>query len=352
MPVFSPGANCYPHWSLTMLDWLLLAIGALLLYFGAEWFVGGASALALAMRIPQIIVGLTIVSYGTSMPEAVVGIEAAHSGHGIIALGNVIGSNIANIGLILGLAAIVRPAKVDGALGRRELPVLLISALAVPICLIDGVVGRNEALALIAAALIYTAWMIRPHFGLLLARLQQRNSVTQEPGSEVENKDAETLGSDEQPKLMRSLRSASIAVVGLGVLLAGGSLFVDSAVSIAEDLGLSARLVGLTIVALGTSLPELVTSMVAARRGHSDLAVGNVVGSNIFNVLVCLGGAALAGEVASPLNRLAFELSALILITILGVVLIRSERTISRLEGGIALCAFLIFLVFTILRDG
>ena len=131
------------------MDWLQLLLGGVLLYFGAEWFVAGASALALALRVPQIIVALTVVAYGTSAPEVVVGVQAALMGHGAVTLGNVIGSNIANIGLILGLAALVRPARVDGGLQRRELPVLLISALCVPFTLADGVVSRGEGAMLL-----------------------------------------------------------------------------------------------------------------------------------------------------------------------------------------------------------
>ncbi|HET9957835.1 MAG TPA: calcium:sodium antiporter, partial [Polyangiaceae bacterium] len=132
-----------------MIQWIQLLGGGLLLYFGAEWFVGGASALALALRVPQILVGLTVVAYGTSAPEIIVGIEAAGTGHGEVALGNVIGSNVANIGLILGLAVLVRPARVDGALRKRELPVLALSTALLPLLLLDGVISRVESGALV-----------------------------------------------------------------------------------------------------------------------------------------------------------------------------------------------------------
>ena len=144
-----------------MSDWAPLVLGGLLLYFGAEWFVGGASALALALRVPQLLVGLTVVAYGTSAPEIIVGIEAAGAGHGDVALGNVIGSNIANIGLILGVAALIRPARVDRALRRRELPILLLSTAVLPLLLLDGLISRLESGALLVAAITYTAWMIR-----------------------------------------------------------------------------------------------------------------------------------------------------------------------------------------------
>ncbi len=314
------------------MDWILLFGGGFLLYFGAEWFVGGASALALALRVPQLLVGLTVVAYGTSAPEIIVGIQAASNGHGAVALGNVLGSNIANVGLILGVAALVRPALVDGTLRRRELPMLLASAAAVPLVLLDGVVGRGEALGLLLVAIGYTAWMVREARSLAAtatAEIEAARDVARDIGA---------------PRARGMLRALSIALLGLTILLLGGELFVTGAVSVARALGMSERLVGLTIVALGTSLPELVTSVVAARRGHSDLAVGNVVGSNIFNVFLCLGAAGLAGTVAAPLASIRLDLAALLVMTVFMAIAIRSGRTVSRIEGGVALGLYMAFL--------
>lgn len=321
-----------------MNDWMLLVGGGLLLYLGAEWFVGGASALALALRVPQILIGLTVVAYGTSAPEIIVGVEAAGAGHGDVALGNVIGSNIANVGLILGCAALVRPARVDGALRRRELPVLILSTAVLPLLLLDGTISRVEASALLVVALAYTGWMIR-----------EARSASVTTGREV----AATLEAADAagaPRPQGTLRASITAALGLGVLLVGGKLFVDGAVMLAQAFGMSERLVGLTIVALGTSLPELVTSVIAARRGHSDLAVGNVVGSNIFNVLLCLGASGLAGRLGASLREVAFDLGALAVMTVSAATFIRTERTISRLEGGIVLALYLAFVAITIAR--
>jgi cation:H+ antiporter len=323
-----------------MSEWIQLAGGAALLYLGAEWFVGGASALALSLRVPQIIVGLTVVAYGTSAPEIIVGVQVARAGHGAVALGNVIGSNIANVGLILGVAALVRPARVDGALRRRELPVLLASTAAVPLMLFDGVVSPGEGAALLLVATGYTGWMIRAaRSGAALA------DARSDARSTVEAADAAGA-----PRRGGSLRAAATAGVGLGVMLLGGHLFVRAAVSVAQTYGLSDRLVGLTIVAVGTSLPELVTSVIAARRGHSDLAVGNVLGSNIFNTFLCLGAAALSGAVAAPLRTLAVDLAALFLMTGVAAAFIRGERTISRREGAVALALYVAFTALTVAR--
>jgi len=323
-----------------MNDWLPLLGGGLLLYFGAEWFVGGASALALGLRVPKILVGLTVVAYGTSAPEVIVGVEAALEGHGEVALGNVIGSNITNIGLILGVAALVRPARVDGALRRRELPVLVASAALVPLLLLDGTVSRWESVGLLLIAVAYTGWMIWA--------ARSASALADSAGEAAAAMEAADVAG--APRPAGALRAAVTAGVGLAVLLIGGGLFIRGAVSVAHAMGMSDRLVGLTIVSIGTSLPELVSSVIAARRGHSDLAVGNVVGSNIFNTFLCLGAAGLAGSVGAPLSTLAVELVALLVMTAVAVAFIRGERTISRVEGAIALALFAAFMAVTVAR--
>jgi len=322
-----------------MSSWVQLLGGGVLLYFGAEWFVGGASALALALRIPQLIVGLTVVAYGTSAPEVIVGVQAAAAGHGEVALGNVVGSNIANLGLILGLSTLVQPARVDGALRRRELPMLLLSTALVVLLLLDGVIGAAESIGLLAVAVGYTGWMVRT------ARLRALREATAEARATASA--ADRAGG---PTTRGPAKSAAVAAAGLLVLLLGGNLFINGAVSVASALGTSERLVGLTIVAVGTSLPELVTSLIAARRGHADIAVGNVVGSNIFNVFLCLGAAGLAGRISTPLASLAIDLGALAVMTLLGLVFMRTERTITRVEGGVLLALYAIFSAAVVAR--
>jgi cation:H+ antiporter len=321
------------------MEWLRLLGGGLLLYFGAEWFVGGASALALALRVPQILVGLTVVAYGTSAPEIIVGVEAAGAGYGDVAIGNVVGSNIANVGLILGVTALVSPPRVDPALRRRELPVLVLSVASLPLLFLDGVLSRVEAAGLLVTALLYTSWMARAARASAQATARAEVEVT-----------AEVADAAGAPKTGGTARSAVIAVGGLFVLLIGGNLFVDGAVAVAKSLGMSERLVGLTIVAVGTSLPELITSTIAARRGHSDIAIGNVVGSNIFNVLLCLGAAGLASPLRAPLADLSTDLVALGLMTILAAAFIRTERHVSRTEGLVALALYGGFTVLVIAR--
>lgn len=322
-----------------MNPWVLLLGGGVMLYFGAEWFVAGASSLARTLRVPQLIIGLTVVAYGTSAPEIIVGIEAAAAGHRDVALGNVVGSNIANIGLILGLTALLRPARVDGALARRELPVLVASTVLVPLLLLDGIIQTWEAVGLVLVAVAYTAYMVRSARRAALGEAQAAARSTL---------DAADAAGGPRPK--GTWRAAATALVGLAILLVGGSLFIDGAVEVAKRIGMSERIVGLTIVAVGTSLPELITSLIAARRGHSDIAIGNVIGSNTFNVFLCLGAAALAGPVGSPLGAVAVEVAALFVMTALAALFIRSERHVTRLEGALALASYFAFTLVTVLR--
>lgn len=320
---------------------VMIAGGLMLLYFGAEWLVSGASRLALSLRISQLTVGLTVVAYGTSAPEVVVGIASARSGHGDVALGNVIGSNIANLGLILALVVLVRPARVAKALSAREVPVLAATTIALPLMLVDGRLGARECAALLCVALGYTVWMVRAARSSETAVAEARSELARE---------AELAAEAGAPTGASRPRLAAIALVGLGVLLLGGQLFVTGAVALARSIGMSEKLVGLTIVAIGTSLPELATGLLAARKGHSDIAVGNVIGSNIFNVLLCLPAAGLAGPLRSPAGVITPDMAALVVMSAIGVIVLRKERTIERREGAVLLACYVAFMVFTIVK--
>jgi cation:H+ antiporter len=319
------------------LDLVMLAGGGVLLYLGAEWLVAGAAGLARSLGMSALVIGLTVVAYGTSTPELIVGMQAALAGHSEIALGNVLGSNIANLGLILGLAAILRPTLVDGALLRRELPLLVVSALAVPLLLLDGLIQGWEGAGLIAVAVLYTGWMVR----------SARKATGEAVAAAAVTADAADAAGAPTPRGGR-LRLVAIAVVGLAVLVVGGQLLVEGAVGLARVIGMSDRTVGLTIVAVGTSLPELVTSIIATRRGHTDIAVGNVVGSNIFNVLLCLGGASVVGTVGSPLSTVAVDVGAMIAFTVVGAAMMRSGRTVTRIEGGVLVLGYAAFLTILV----
>jgi cation:H+ antiporter len=307
-----------------MTDVVLLAAGAVLLYLGAEWLVAGAASLALSLRIPKLIVGLTVVAYGTSAPEAIVGVQSAWTGHGEVAIGNVVGSNITNLGLILGLSALIREVRIDAALRSRELPALLCSAVLLPAVLFDGQVHRWEAGLLLLAALAYTIWTVRASRRATVLQQARQEGVVLAEASETAGGVAPT----------GRARQALTALLGLAILLVGSHMFVRGATSLALHVGMTERVVGLTIVALGTSLPELVTGIIAAIRGHSDIALGNVIGSNIFNVLVCLSCAAWAGPVAAPPSAFRTDLAVLAAITLFSVVCMRGNGPIRRWQGA------------------
>ena len=307
----------------------ILLAGILLLYLGAEWLVKGAAGLGRSLGVRPLIIGLTVVAYGTSVPELVVSLVAAGNGMSNLALGNVIGSNLANLGLILGLTAMLAPLGVEGSLIRREAPVMFGTSLLLPLLLLDGVVSRAEGLGLLALAIVFT-W------------LTARTATGGSKESGVIEADAEAAGA---PPGTGVLRLAAIAALGLLLLVLGGQAFVNGAGGLALALGISQRVVGLTVAAIGTSTPELAASIVAALRGHSSIAVGNVIGSNIFNVLFVLGGVATVGPVTGSLGDFGGDLVWLALFSALGLVLVRTSRTIRRGEGALLVTCYAVYLV-------
>jgi cation:H+ antiporter len=301
-----------------------LLAGLLLLYLGAEWLVKGAAGLGRAFRVRPLVIGLTVVAYGTSMPELVVSTVAAVQGMSAIALGNVIGSNIANLGLILGVTATLAPLSVEGSLIRRELPVMFGVALLLPVLMLDGVVSRIDAAILLGGAVAFTYCTAR--------------SVLPVPGAAAAiEADAEAAGA---PAGTGKGRLALIALLGLALLLIGGQAFITGATGIATAMGISQRVIGLTIAAVGTSAPELAASIVAATRGHGSIAIGNVIGSNIFNVFFVLGGVAAIEPVAAELPAFQFDLAMMTGISAVSLVFLRGHRTMVRVEGLLLLSAY------------
>lgn len=247
---------------------LLLAVGFVFLVKGADWFVGGASSIAARLGIPQLVIGLTIVAMGTSAPEAAVSITAALKGSADITIGNVVGSNIMNVLVILGLAASLTTISVATSTIFREIPFMTAVTGLLLILGLDGTVTLMDGVILWGAFLVYLGYLFR----------MARNGEA----------DVEEISADRP-----IWKSALWTVVGLVFIITGSNVAVEAATDIARALGLSERLIGLTIVALGTSLPELFTSVSAAKRGNADIAIGNIVGSNIFNVLFVVGTSAL-----------------------------------------------------------
>jgi cation:H+ antiporter len=313
--------------------------GVLLLYLGAEWLIKGAAGLGRSFGVRPIVIGLTVVAYGTSAPEFVVSVVAASQGMSNLALGNVIGSNLANLGLILGLTAMIAPLTVEGALIRREAPVMLAASLAIPFLLNDGLVSRAEGFALVSFAALFT-WAV----GRSSVRVRGR---LPDGVKSVAEADAEIAGA---PPGTTRLRLLSIAVTGLILLIVGGQVFVAGAAGLARAFGVSERVIGLTVAAIGTSTPELAASIVAALRGHSSIAVGNVIGSNIFNVLFVLGGAAAIRPIAGALSPFALDLACLALLSALGLAVVRGPRLIRRWEGAVLVSCYSAYLLALLWR--
>jgi cation:H+ antiporter len=314
-----------------MFDVGFLVTGLVLLYFGAEWLVAGAAGLARAAGMRPLIVGLTVVAFGTSAPELVVSISASLEGQGTLALGNVFGSNIANLGLILGMTALIMPPSVDPQVLRREIPVLLAVTGLLPLTLIDGTLDRWEGCGLLAIALGYTAWMVHSaRVGSFRATAEVQIAAEQATGL---------------PHAMTRGAMVLRLVAGLVFLIGGGKLLVDGAVGIARIAGMSEHTIGLTIVAVGTSLPELATSLIAASRGHSDIAVGNVVGSNIFNVLLIAGTAGVIAPIDASLGSIVVDLVAVAGLTIFACAAMVRGRRVSRIEGAVLILGYVAFVI-------
>ena len=249
-----------------ILELFLLALGFSMLVKGADWFVDGTSGMARKLGIPQLVVGLTIVAMGTSAPEAAVSITAALKNNAGIAIGNVIGSNILNILIILGVTAVITTVAIQKSTLYVEIPYMLVVTIVLILMGLDGKVSRIEGILLWGMFLIYLAYLY------YLAK----------------------KGKEEKEKVEESIWKLIVsAILGGAIVVWGSDITVDAATKIAQILGMSERFIGLTIVALGTSLPELVTSVTAARKGNADIAIGNIVGSNIFNILFVIGTAAL-----------------------------------------------------------
>ncbi|MBQ9776655.1 MAG: calcium/sodium antiporter [Lentisphaeria bacterium] len=301
-----------------LLHLLYAVLGIAGLYYGAEFLVKGGVSIARRAGVSPLVIGLTLVAFATSAPELVVSVSAAIDGSSDISLGNVVGSNICNIALILGLCACITPMVVQRQILRFDAHFMVGSAVLLAVFYLSGNgVNRIQALVLLAGMIVYVVWNVY--------------------ASRKENAAAETEKTEE--KLLPLWQSLLLIVLALALLVAGAKIFLRSAVFFAGKLGLSEAVIGLTIVAVGTSLPELATSVVAAIKGEDDIAIGNVVGSNIFNILCILG----ITPLIAPLKNAALDpvdMGAMILVSILLVPMMRTGWKISRKEGAALLILY------------
>ena len=310
---------------------ILLIIGFILLIKGADFLVAGSSSVAKKFHIPEIIIGLTIVSIGTSMPELFVSVTSAIDGHSDMAMGNVIGSNVCNLLLILGLSAVIKPVKFQRETRLIEIPMCLVfSIIFMILCNIENGISITDAIILIvlfAIFIIYTIFM-----GIKGEKFDDEGEIKEENVEESSNL-----------PIFKSILYIILGVIGLKI---GGDLTVDNSVIIAKHFNLSEKIISLTILAIGTSLPELVTSVTAAIKGNSDIAIGNIIGSNIFNMLLIIGVASLISPIV---YNVTYNINMIILI--LGTILlslfpiIPPKNKMSRFNGIIYLIAYAIYLI-------
>lgn len=309
-----------------MLSFIMLVFGFALLVWGADKFVAGASSLARRLGVSPLLVGLTIVAFGTSAPELAVSLTAAVQGANEIAVGNVVGSNIFNLLVVAGLSAVVCPLVMDRTLLRRDWPISLAAAVLLLVFIVpDLTISRIEGVILLAAFAVVLGMQIR-------AALNNRD----------------TLETEEDEVVMSPIMIAVNIVLGLACIIIGGQLAVNGATGIARMFGLSETLIGLTIVAIGTSLPELVTSLVAARKGQNEIAMGNVIGSNIFNILLILGVSATITPI--PVQATSI-IDALVLIGISIVFYLPACRgKLGRAPGAIMALTYVVYTAYLIIR--
>ena len=313
--------------------------GFFLLVKGADWFVDGSSSIAKLLKVPAIIIGLTIVAFGTSLPEASVSISSAIAEKNALAVSNVVGSNIFNTLVVLGASALMLPVRVQPGSVKKEIPFSILCTVALLASLLFGMstatvgegaeytLGWIGGLVLLALFAFYMYWQIS-------AALKARHADTAE---------------EDTIKVLSPVKSVLFIVVGIVCIIVGGDLVVDSASAIAMKWGMSETLVGMTIVAIGTSLPELVTSMVAAKKGESDLALGNAIGSNIFNILFVLGLSAVISPITVDILAV-IDTIAVIGVSVLVLVFSATQKKISRVEGGIMVAAYIGYFVYMFVR--
>ena len=300
------------------------------LIVGAEWLVRGSASIATAAGVRPLVIGLTIVALGTSAPELAVSILSAVQGRGDVAIGNVVGSNIANLGLILGVTAVIKPLAMQRSVIIREIPIMIVAAVVAAVMALDGAISQVDGALLILCFFVYNAVMLR--------------TAEKLPGISVE---AAVPGASARPPLLKHI---GLVLAGLIMLVVAGRLLVDAAVEFAAVLGVSDLVIGLTIVAIGTSLPELATSVLASIRGHGELAIGNVIGSNILNILAILGTTSLIHPLVTRPEIFTLEIPMMLAFSIGILPLAYRGMKLVRWEGAILMVAYGVFLAVLVNR--
>ncbi len=311
-----------------------LVIGLVLLVGGAEVLVKGASKLAATVGISPLVIGLTVVAFGTSAPELAVSLSASLNGQADIALGNVVGSNICNVLLILGVSAVITPLVVAQQLVRLDVPIMIGVSMLLMLFGLDGQISRSDGVILFIGGLMYTVFLL----------YQSRKETNQGVQDEYAKFGERSLS------IKETVLNSGLLVAGVLTLVSGSQLLVNSAIEIAEFLGASPLIIGLTVIALGTSLPELATSVMASLRGERDIAVGNVIGSNIFNILVVLGltSAVSSDGIVVARSAISFDIPIMLAVAVMCLPICFTDNEVSRREGFMLLGYYVLYVSYLV----
>lgn len=320
---------------------LICLVGFVLLYFGAEWLVKGSSSLARSLGVTPIVIGLTVVAFGTSAPELVVSLISSIKGKSMIAVGNVVGSNICNIALVLGLAALFQPITADKSVVKRDIPIMLAISVYLLVLSFNSKLGRIEGATLFAGIILYT------FFNYYIAMRESKQAAGEK---------TMLIAPEEEEIGYVASRPKQIALISVGIIgvVGGAQIVVESAVNIMQILGVSQKFIGLTIVAFGTSLPELATSVVAAIRKEMDISIGNLVGSNVFNIMSVLGAASLVRPIPIPggfiESGLVIDYLVMMFTSFLPWLMMRKTYTVTRQGGLILLFCYVGYITYLIIK--
>ncbi|MGY5148595.1 MAG: calcium/sodium antiporter [Candidatus Nitrosopumilus sp. bin_68KS] len=300
---------------------VLTIVGLVMLCFGGNWLVSGGVAIAKKFRISNLVIGMTVVAYGTSTPELAASIAAAGE-HSAIILGNIVGSNIANVGMVIGIAAILVPIAVSKSVLRKEIPIMLGVSILLILISIDGEISSYDGILLLVGLGVFGYYTFKD----AMKHREEKKEVT------------------EQTKNDLYLKSFGLIGIGVVLLYVGAILTVDNAVILAQEFGLSEKIIGLTVIAIGTSLPELITSLIAIKKGHGDIGIGNILGSNIYNILMIMGvGATLGGVMIAPDVFIDY---AIMIIFSVSLLIALKTGVINRLMGGCIAMGYVAYLIF------
>lgn len=324
------------------MTFIMLIVGFIFLIKGADIFVEGTSSIAKKFKVPSMVIGLTIVAMGTSAPEAAVSITSSLAGQNDMSIANVVGSNFFNILMVLGVSSIMATLPVEKSTIKKDTPFLIAISIILLIFSIDLHISRIEGLLLL---------VLFAYFLMDTIKIAKKSNVEDigDFGESAIDIDGSIVKDIDNQASINIVKTIFLSLIGMICIIFGGDLVVDSATSIAKDFGMSSNLIGLTVVAMGTSLPEFVTSIVAVKKGETDIAIGNVIGSNIFNILLVLGLAMSINPISVSLIS-AIDIIFMVFITIILYLFMKKNNSLIKSQGFILVCLYFIYIIYTIIR--